>query len=129
LASDVSIPNDKVKVKVEGGFVTLSGDVDWNYQKSAAEYGVHKIMGLVGLSNTIKVRPHVQPYEVRAKIAKALDRTAPFDAEAITIAADGGKVTLGGTVKTWHERDIVVDAAWAVPGVSQVKDDMVVTWN
>jgi len=129
LSSDVSVPNDAVKVKVEGGRVTLTGEVNWNYQKTAAEHGVHKIMGLLGLTNEITVKPHVQAYEVRAKITKALERTAPFDANDITINADGGKVTLGGEVDSWYERDLVESAAWAVPGVSQVQDNIRITWS
>ena len=129
LASDVSIPNDKIKVEVENGWVMLSGEVDWNYQKIAADYCVHKIIGLVGLSNNITVAPHVQPYEVRAKIAKALERTAPFDVKNIIIKADGGKVTLGGEVENSYERDLVVGAAWAVPGVTHVKDHLNITWG
>lgn len=128
LASDVSVPNDAVKVKVEQGWVTLTGDVDWNYQKSAADDGVHKITGILGLTNKIKVKPHVQAYEVRAKITKALERTAPFDAKDITIVADGGKVTLGGEVDSWYERDLVENAAWAVPGVSHVQDNIKIMW-
>jgi osmotically-inducible protein OsmY len=129
LASDVTVPSDKVKVKVEKGWVTLTGEVDWNYQKIAAEYGVHKIIGIMGLTNSITVKPHVQPYEVRAKITKALERTAPFDVKNIIIKAKGGKVTLGGEVENRYERDLVVNAAWAVPGVTQVKDHINITWG
>lgn len=129
LASDVSVPSDRVKVKVEKGLVTLTGEVDWNYQKNAAEYGVHKIIGLTGLANKITVKPHVQPCEVRAKITKALERTAPFDVKNITIKANGGQVTLGGEVENRYERDLVVDAAWAVPGVTQVNDHINITWG
>ncbi|SDR63572.1 Osmotically-inducible protein OsmY, contains BON domain [Rhizobiales bacterium GAS113] len=129
LASDVSVPSDSVKVKVERGWVTLTGEVDWNYQKIAAEHGVHKIIGLIGLANKITVKPHVQPYEVRAKITKALERTAPFDVKNITIKADGGKVTLGGEVENRYEHDLVVNAAWAVPGVTQVNDHLNITWG
>ena len=129
LASDVSVPSDRVKVKVEKGWVTLTGEVDWNFQKIAAEHGVQKIMGLVGLSNNITVKPHVQPYEVRAKITKALERTAPFDVKNITIKANGAKVTLGGDVENRYERDLVVNAAWAVPGVTQVNDHINIIWG
>lgn len=129
LASDVSVPNDKVRVKVEKGWVTLTGEVDWNYQKSAAEYDVHKIIGLVGLANSITVKPCVQPFEVRAKITKALERTAPFDVKNISISADGGMVTLGGEVENSYERDLAIDAAWAVPGVTQVNNDISINWH
>jgi osmotically-inducible protein OsmY len=129
LGSDASVPKDHVKVKVEKGWVTLTGEVDWNFQKTAAEDGVHKILGLVGLANSITVKPHIEPYEVRAKITKALERTAPFDVNAIVIKTDGRKVTLEGEVRNWYERDLVTEAAWAVPGVTQVEDDMSINWR
>ena len=129
LSSDVSVPKDAVKVRVEGGRVTLTGEVNWNYQKTAADHDVHKIMGLVDLTNQITVKPHVQAYEVRAKITKALERTALFNVNDIIITADGGKVTLGGEVDSWYERDLVEDAAWAVPGVSQVQDNIRIAWD
>jgi osmotically-inducible protein OsmY len=128
LASDGSVPKDQIKLKVEKGWVTLKGEVDWNYQKSAAEYDVHRQIGVVGITNEIKIKPHVQAYEVREKIEKALQRIAPFDAADISIKMDGGKVTLGGNVRNWYERDLVENAAWSVPGVTQVHDQIVLTW-
>jgi osmotically-inducible protein OsmY len=128
LASDASVPKDQIKLTVEKGRVTLTGEVDWNYQKSAAEHDVQRLIGVVGITNEIKIKPHVQVYEVREKIEKALGRIAPFEAAAISIKTDGGKVTLGGNVRNWYERDLVEKAAWSAPGVTQVQDNIGVTW-
>lgn len=128
LASDGSVPKDQIKLAVEKGWVTLKGEVDWNYQKSAAEYDVHRQIGVVGITNGIKIKPRVQAYEVREKIEKALQRIAPFDAADISIKMDGGMVTLGGNVRNWYERDLVENAAWSVPGVTQVQDKIALTW-
>jgi osmotically-inducible protein OsmY len=128
LASDSSVPKDRIKLTVEKGLVTLTGEVDWNYQKSAAEYDVHRLSGVVGVMNEIKIKPEVQASEVREKIEKALKRTAVFDAASITIKTDGSKVTLGGNLRSWNERDLVETAAWSVPGVTQVQDKIALTW-
>jgi osmotically-inducible protein OsmY len=122
LTSDVLVPTDRIKLGVEKGHVILSGDVDWNYQKSAAEYDVHRLRGVVHVTNDIKIRPPVQAYEIREKIVEALERIAPFDAADIAIRTDGGEVTLGGNVRNWYERDLVTTAAWSVPGVTRVND-------
>jgi osmotically-inducible protein OsmY len=128
LASDSSLPKNQIKLTVEKGKVTLTGEVDWYYQKSAAEFDVHRLGGVVTVTNDIKIKPQVQAYEVREKIEKALKRTALFDAAGISIKMDGNKVTLGGNVHTWHERDLVETAAWSVPGVTQVQDKIALTW-
>ena len=128
LASDSSVPKEKIKLKVEKGWVTLTGEVDWNYQKQAAEQDIHRLFSVIGVTNEIKIKPHVQAYEVREKIEKALERVAPFDAADISIKMDGGKVTLGGNVRNWHERNLVETAAWSVPGVTQVQDKITLTW-
>jgi osmotically-inducible protein OsmY len=128
LASNSSLPKDRIKLAVEKGWVTLTGQVDWKYQKTAAEYDVHRLIGVVGITNNIMIKPDVQAYEVREKIAKALERIAPFDSTRISITTDGGKVTLGGDLRNWYERDIVETAAWSVPGVTDVKDEISLTW-
>jgi len=86
------------------------------------------LMGVVGVTNDIKITPRVQAYEVREKIKKALERTALFDAAGISVNMDGGQVTLGGNVQTWQERNLVETAAWSVPGVTQVQDKIALTW-
>lgn len=128
LASDGSVPKDKVKLAVEKGRVTLTGEVDWNYQKNAAENAVHRLIGVLSIANDIKIKPHVQAYEVREKIEKALMRTASFEANNLSINIDGGKVTLGGNLDNWYERGLAETAAWSVPGVTQVQDKITLTW-
>jgi osmotically-inducible protein OsmY len=128
LASDGSVPKDQIKLAIEKGWVTLTGEVDWNYQKVAAEYDIHRLLGVVGVTNEIRIKPRVQAYEVREKIEKALERIAPFDAADISIKTDGGKVTLGGNVRNWYERDLVETAAWSVPGVTHVQDKIALSW-
>jgi osmotically-inducible protein OsmY len=128
LDSDVSVPKDHIKVKVEKGRVTLTGEVYWHYQRQAAEHAVQKLLGVVGLTNRIAIRPSVAAYDVREQIATTLARTAAFDTAGLSIETDGGKVTLSGNVSSWYERNLVENAAWAVPGVSQVNDKISVNW-
>lgn len=128
LASDVCVPNASVRVKVEKGLVTLTGELDWNYQKTEAEFCVRKIAGIVGIKNEISLKPHVRSSDVRGKIVDALDRIAPFDAEALEIEANGGVVSISGDVGNWYERELVVDAAWSAPGVTKVDARLTVDW-
>jgi osmotically-inducible protein OsmY len=123
---DVSVPNNNVKVKVEKGWVTLSGEVDWYFQRSAAEADVRKLQGVKGVSDEIKVKPSVNAYDVREKIKSAFDRNAQLEAANIIVTADGGKVTLSGKVDTWRDRDLAERTAWSAPGVTQVEDKLIV---
>lgn len=124
---DVSVPNNRVKVKVEKGWVTLSGEVDWYFQRSAAEADVRKLQGVRGVSDEIKVKPSVNAYDVREKIKSAFDRNAQLEAANINVTADGGKVTLSGKVDTWRDRDLAERTAWSAPGVTQVEDKLIVS--
>jgi osmotically-inducible protein OsmY len=89
---------------------------------------VHRLIGVLGVTNNIEVKPPAKAYEVSEKIEKALSRVAPFDAQKISIKTDGGKVTLDGNVRNWYERDLVETAAWSAPGVTQVQDNIARTW-
>jgi osmotically-inducible protein OsmY len=122
LAWDTTIPKDKIQVKVQDGWVTLSGDVDWNFQKTDAQRTVRRLSGVVGISNSINVKPRVSVDDVKGRIEKALKRSAELDANTIRVTAAGGKVTLEGRVKAWYERDLAEKTAWAVPGVTFVED-------
>lgn len=126
LSWDTEVPADKVKVKVEKGWVTLSGNVNWYFERSAAEEDVHKLHGVVGVTNDIVIQPGVQAWDVGDKIKAALSRNAQIEADNITVTTDGGKVTITGNVGSWSERNLVVDTAWSAPGVTQVDDRLVI---
>ena len=125
---DVLIPQDRIRVTVGNGFLTLEGEVDWQFQRSAAERVVRYLTGVTGVANEITVKPKVVPTDVKAKIEAAFQRNAILDAQDIKVQADGGKVTLSGSVRSWAERDEAEDAAWAAPGVKEVKDLIAVTY-
>jgi osmotically-inducible protein OsmY len=120
------VPDDGIQVKVEGGWVTLSGDVGWHYQAKEAERVAAQINGVKGVSNAIRIKQRVATTDVRQKIQAAFTRQANVDADAVNIAIDGGKVTLSGHVRAWHERQAAESAAWAAPGVTQVVDRIAV---
>ena len=126
LAWDIEVPVDKVQVKVEDGWVTLSGMVDWYYQRKAAEGDVRKLKGVVGVTNDVTIKPSVKTGDLRDQITAALKRSAGVEADQITISTDGGKVTLSGKVRSWNEDSIVTEAVWSAPGVTVVEDKLVI---
>jgi osmotically-inducible protein OsmY len=119
-----AIPLDAVKVKVEKGYVTLTGELDWQYQKDLASEDVHHIRGVRGVTNAITIKPRVKPQDIEARIKAALHRNAQIEAENIHVVASGGTVTLTGNVKSWYERSVAETAAWSAPGVTRVLDQI-----
>jgi osmotically-inducible protein OsmY len=119
---------DGISVTVENGWVTLSGEAVRLYDKNAAEDVVRYLEGVAGITNQIKVVPDVAPAAVKQNIEQALERNAVIDADNITVNVDGTKVVLSGSVHSWAERNQAVAAASAAPGVSEVEDDIAVTY-
>ncbi|HTT75366.1 MAG TPA: BON domain-containing protein [Candidatus Binataceae bacterium] len=128
LQFDTTLPPGQVKVIVERGWLTLEGKVDWYYQKSAAEDAVRHLAGVKGIVNRIAVTPQVIPGEVRKQIEEAFKRSAQVDARQIAVEAQGNKVILRGTVRSWAEKDEAEMAAWAAPGISEVDNRLNITY-
>lgn len=124
---NTQIPEKTIKVKVQKGWVTLTGEVEWQYQQLAAESAVRRLSGVVGVSNQIEIKPHIQPQDVKRKIMDALMRNAEIEANSIQISVQNDMVTLEGKVHDWYERIVIERAAWSAPGVKRVEDRMTIS--
>lgn len=120
------LPEDAVKVVAEKGWITLSGDVDWDYQKQAATGAVRHLMGVTGVSNQIVIKPKVSLSAVESEIEAALKRRAHIDAQKISVEIQGANVTLTGTVHSLAERNLACHSAWSTPGVQNVVDHLLI---
>ena len=124
---DAMTPPGTVNITVQKGWVTLSGAVDWQFQRTAAEQVVRRLSGVTGVINNITIKPAVYVADIKQKIENALSRHAKIEAQAIrVIVHDGNRVSLEGEVESWDERDAVENAAWSVPGVQSVDDRLTV---
>jgi osmotically-inducible protein OsmY len=119
---------NKIKISVEKGWVTLSGETEWQFQKLAAAVAVRYLMGVKGVSNQIILRPGTQLRSAKSDIEAALVRRAHADASKINVDIDGSTLTLSGQVGSWAERDTAKEAAWGTPGVTSVVDKMTVSY-
>lgn len=124
LSWTTSVPKDAVKVMVEEGFITLTGDVDWQFQRLAAAASVRFLSGVTGVSDQIAIKPTVKVSAIQSDIESALKRTAVADAKKIHVKVHGANVTLTGKVQSWAERETATTSAWGTPGVRSVIDEM-----
>lgn len=123
---DVSVPADGIVPTVEKGWVTLTGEVTWHFEREAAEQDVRRLAGVVGVVNKITVKPRVNVENVSDDITHALHRSWLFDPKLVTVTADGGTVHLTGTVPTWKDRRTAEATAWASPGAVMVDNRIAV---
>jgi len=123
---DAFVPSDRVHVTVSKGWVTLKGEVEWQYQKEDAERVVRRLTGVKGVTNLITVKPRVTPSELKKKIENALVRNAEIDAHKITVEVQGSKAILKGTVRAWAEKEEAARVAWSAPGITSVENRITV---
>jgi len=123
---NVLVPDGKIHPMVEHGWVTLNGEVEWQYQRRAAEGAVRNLLGVTGVTNEVTVKPKFTPADVEKRIRDALARQADREASQIEISVSGSQVTLRGKVHSWAERKAAQGAAWAAPGVANVINNLLV---
>jgi osmotically-inducible protein OsmY len=115
---------DRIKVVLNNGWVTLEGELEWNYQKERAEEAVRHIKGVKGVMNMIMLKPKLSPTEIKRKIEEAFKRSAEIDANRIMVETNGSEVILKGSVRSWAEREEAEREAWRAPGVTKVIDQI-----
>lgn len=121
-----TVPEDRVKVSVSNGWITLEGEVDWYYEKDSAYRAVRDLMGVKGVTNRITLMPHASAMRVKDEIEAAFRRSAQVDSKHVQVAVSGSRVTLSGHVRSWQESDDAEWAAWSAPGVTHVENRLVV---
>ena len=121
LAWNVMLPADAIKVKVEHGYVTLTGDVDWHYQIEAATHDAQRLHGVIGVTNSVKVKPRIDTAEISDNIKLALKRSWYTRPDSIAVTAKAGKVKLTGVVHSPHARRVAAETAWNALGTTSVE--------
>jgi osmotically-inducible protein OsmY len=127
IKEDLPYAWESIRVVVKSGWLTLEGDVEWNYQRERAETAVRRVRGVKGVTNSITVKPRAAPMEIKRKIEEALRRAAEVDASRITVETHGSEVILRGAVRSWAERQEAERAAWWAPGVSKVDNRIIIS--
>lgn len=115
-----SVPHDQVKVRVEDSIVTLSGEVEWAYQRDAAKNAVSSLSSVKDVVNQIKLKDKLTPQDLKKKIRDAFHRSATIDANKINVEVTEQKAILKGEVRSFSEKEDAEDAAWAAPGILNV---------
>src|SRR3984893_5821039 len=126
IKTSLAFSGHQIRVIVDMGWVTLEGQVEWNYQREEAERAVRRVKGVTGVINTIQLKPRVEPSAIKLKIAEVFRRSAEIDASRITVETNGGEVVLRGTVRSWAERQEAERAAWKAPGVTRVVNQIAI---
>ncbi|MCE2711164.1 MAG: BON domain-containing protein [Cryomorphaceae bacterium] len=126
LAWHSSIPEEKIKIKVEKGWVTLEGEVEWDFQRNYSRKAVENLQGVVGISNNIRIAPKLKSADIKNKIFSAFHRSATLDSDSINITTDGSKVVLSGKVRSFVEKKDAEKAAYLAPGVTEVENKLVI---
>jgi osmotically-inducible protein OsmY len=121
---DASLPADKIQVTVDKGWVTLKGELEWQYQKQEAERVIRRLWGVKGVSNLVTLKPLASPSDLKKKIEDALVRSAQVDAKGITVEVQGSKAILKGKVRSWAERQEAERTAWLAPGITAVDNQI-----
>jgi len=125
---NIEVPNDRVKVKVEKGWVTLEGELNWNFQRDAARNAVRYLLGVSGVTNDITLKPDPEDKIVQKDIESALERNWSLSDREITVKVSGTKVTLTGRVDSWYQKSEAARIAWKARGVWSVENDLVVDY-
>lgn len=124
---DVLVPPGTIAVEVEHGVITLSGTVEWGYQRDEAERDLRRLGGVNGVINLIEVRPRVDAADIQTRLRAAFERNAELEAGGINVTVRDNRVILSGKVKSWIEREEAERVAWSVPGVTAVEDHIAIT--
>ena len=126
---NIEVPENKIKIKVEKGWVTLSGQLEWNFQKEAAKTAVRDLLGVAGVTNDITIKADTKDQVERKEIERALERNWSLSDREITVNVTGTKVTLSGKVDSWYQKTEAARIAWKAPGVWSVENDLVVDYT
>ena len=127
LRAHASVPDQRLKLVVNNGWVTIEGTVEWQFEKAAAENAIRYVLGVRGITNSITLTPRASAADIKEKIEAAFKRSAEIDSDRIQVETHDGKVVLRGEVRSWAEKTEAQQAAWAAPGVISVENDLVVT--